>query len=111
PPLPTPVNSYAGLPTGDRGDNLQPAIACYEAALRVRTEADFPQYSATPYTTLFRSYADLPAGDRGDNLQRAIACYEAALRVRTEADFPQDWPRPQINLAIPTLACLWATGK
>lgn len=31
------------LPTGDRAANLAKAISCYEAALRVYTEADFPQ--------------------------------------------------------------------
>ena len=34
--------AYADLPTGDRGKSLRRAIACYEAALRVYTEADFP---------------------------------------------------------------------
>ena len=34
--------AYADLPTGDRGENLTKAIACYEAALRVYTERDFP---------------------------------------------------------------------
>jgi hypothetical protein len=31
------------LPTGDRAKNLRQAIACFEAALRVYSEADFPQ--------------------------------------------------------------------
>ena len=39
--------AYSDLPTGDRGENLRRAIGCYEAALRVRTESDFPSAWAT----------------------------------------------------------------
>jgi hypothetical protein len=38
--------AYAELPTGDREQNLQKAIACYEAALSVYTKDDFPHYHA-----------------------------------------------------------------
>jgi tetratricopeptide (TPR) repeat protein len=34
--------AYFQLPTGDRGRNLERAIACFEQALQVRTERDFP---------------------------------------------------------------------
>jgi predicted ATPase len=73
-------NAYRNLPSGDRGDNLKRAIACYETALRVRTERDFPQNWATTQNNLATTYSDLPSGDRGDNLERAIACYEAAVQ-------------------------------
>jgi len=33
---------YVNLPAGDRGVNLKNAIKCYEAALRVFTESDYP---------------------------------------------------------------------
>ena len=36
-------NAYCNLPRGDRGENLERAIACYQDALRVRTERDFPR--------------------------------------------------------------------
>jgi len=39
-------NAWANLPTGDRDANLRRAIECYEAALRVRTERDYPQEHA-----------------------------------------------------------------
>jgi hypothetical protein len=35
--------AWFDLPTDDRGSNLHQAIACYEAALRVYTEQNFPQ--------------------------------------------------------------------
>jgi tetratricopeptide (TPR) repeat protein len=91
-------NAYSDLPSGDRGENLRRAIACYESALRVYTEPDLPQDWAMTQNNLGIAYSDLPSGDRGENLRRAIASYEAALRVRTERDFPQDWAMTQNNL-------------
>ena len=67
---------------------MNAAIAHYEAALRVYTEADFPSDWAMTQNNLGIAYRDLPTGDRGENLRRAIACYEAALRVYTEAGLP-----------------------
>jgi predicted ATPase/class 3 adenylate cyclase len=90
--------AYAHLPTGNRGDNLRHAITCYEAALRVQTEHDFPQDWATTQDNLGNTYAHLPTGNRDDNLRHAIVCYKAALRVQTERDFPQDWAGTENNL-------------
>jgi len=36
-------NAYADLPAGDWGQNLQNAIDCYETALRIYIETEFPQ--------------------------------------------------------------------
>ena len=92
--------AYGEIPTGDRGENLKRAIACYEAAFRVYTERGFPLQWAMTQNNLGNAYSDLPTGDRGENLKRAIACYEAALRVRTERDFPWQWAMTQNNLGI-----------
>jgi hypothetical protein len=35
--------AYWNLPTGDQGESLRQAVACFQAALRVYTETDFPQ--------------------------------------------------------------------
>jgi tetratricopeptide (TPR) repeat protein len=88
------------LSTGDRDQNLQRAIACCEAALRVRTESDFPSDWATTQINLGNAYSELPTGNRSENLRRAIACYEAALRVCTESDFPADWAATQFYLGL-----------
>jgi tetratricopeptide (TPR) repeat protein len=92
--------AYWNLPSGDRGQNLQRAIACFEAALRIYTERDFPQDWARTQNNLGNAYRNLPSGDRGQNLRRSIGCYEAALRVFTERTFPQDWARTENNLRI-----------
>ncbi len=83
---------------GNPSANLHRAIACYEAALRVRTEARLPAEWAMTQNNLGIAYRNLRSGDRGANLARAIACYEAALRVRTEARFPLAWAMTQNNL-------------
>ncbi len=84
----------------DAGENLRRAIAYYESALRVYTEADFPLAWARTQINLGNAYSDLPTGDRGENLRRAIACYESAQRVYTEADFPSDWASTQFGLGL-----------
>jgi tetratricopeptide (TPR) repeat protein len=92
--------AYSDLPTGDRGENLRNAVICYENALRVRTEKDFPQDYAGTQNNLGNAYLNLPTGDRGENLRNAVLCYENALRVYSEKDFPQDYAMTQNNLGI-----------
>ena len=91
-------NAYRDLPGGDRDANLKHAIACYEAALEVRTREAFPVDWAMTQNNLGNAYSDLPGGDREANLRQAIACYEAALEVRTREAFPVDWAMTQNNL-------------
>ena len=91
-------NAYQELPTGDRAENLQSAIAAYEAALRVFTEEDYPANWATIHNNLGNAYGDQPTGDRVKNLRSALAAYDAALRVLTEEDYPANWATTQNNL-------------
>ncbi|MFP4502821.1 MAG: hypothetical protein ACLFTT_17650, partial [Candidatus Hydrogenedentota bacterium] len=79
--------------------NLEQAIACYKAALRVYTETDFPQEWAMTQNNLGNAYDQLPRGDRGENLEEAIACYERALTVYTEEAFPHRHAMVNKNLA------------
>jgi len=88
--------AYSDLATGDRGENLVKATACYEAALRVWTERDFPVDWAMTQNNLGIVYSKI--GDSTENGANAIACYEAALRVYNELDFPVDWAMTQNNL-------------
>ncbi|MEG5071281.1 CHAT domain-containing protein, partial [Microcoleus sp. B3-D2] len=84
---------------GDRGENIERAIAFYEAALQVRTRDAFPQDWAMTQNNLANAYNYRIKGDRGENIERAIAFYEAALKVRTRDAFPQYWAMTQHNLA------------
>jgi predicted ATPase/class 3 adenylate cyclase len=92
--------AYRDLPTGDRAENVAKAIACFEAALGVSTERDFPLDWAMTQNNLGNAIRHLPIGDRGEKLAKAIACYEAALRVLTERDYPVEWATIQNNLGI-----------
>jgi tetratricopeptide (TPR) repeat protein len=74
------------------------AIACFQAALCVYSETDFPLDWAMTQNNLGIAYKNLPTGNREENLARAIACFQAALRVYTETDFPIDWAMTQWNL-------------
>jgi len=90
--------AYWNLSTGDWGENRKKASACFQAALRVFTEKEFPVDWAKAQNNLGNYYLNLPTGDHGENLKKGIACYEAALRVYTENDFPVDWAMVQRNL-------------
>jgi tetratricopeptide (TPR) repeat protein len=92
--------AWANLPTGDRGENVERAIACYEAALTVHTREAHPLAWAMTQNNLGVACVELPTGNRGENIQRAIACCEAALTVRTREAHPADWAWTQINLGI-----------
>ena len=71
--------AYSFLPAGDRRANLGKAIACFEAALRVCTESDFPEQWAKAQNSLGAAYGRLPTGNRGANLRQAIAWQSVAL--------------------------------
>jgi tetratricopeptide (TPR) repeat protein len=88
------------LPGGDRSGNLQKAIDAYEAALRVRTEKDFPFDWAITQYNLGLLFAGQSTGDRIQNLEKAKSCFEAALRVWSEKGFPDDHRDASNHLAI-----------
>ncbi|HEX3071272.1 MAG TPA: adenylate/guanylate cyclase domain-containing protein [Thermoanaerobaculia bacterium] len=90
--------AFRDLPTGDRDRNSAKAISCFEEALRVRTERDFPvEWSMTEHN-LGIAYSNLPTGNQGGNLGKAIDCYQAALQVRTKRDLPLEWAQTQYSL-------------
>ena len=83
----------------DRADNLEKAIAAYEAALTVWTREALPREWASTQNNLGFAYASRIRGDRADNLEKAIAAYEAALTVCTREALPREWATTQNNLA------------
>ena len=54
--------AWWSLPTGDRGENLGRAIACYEKALEVYTRAAFPHYHEIAAKNLRIAQEALAAG-------------------------------------------------
>ncbi|MEG5220431.1 CHAT domain-containing protein, partial [Microcoleus sp. ARI1-A5] len=90
--------AYSQKIKGDRGDNLEKAIAFYEAALQVYTRPTFPEYWAMTQNNLGEAYSQRIKGDRGDNLERAIAFFQAVLEVCTRKAFTQDLAVTKNNL-------------
>ncbi|MCC3594323.1 tetratricopeptide repeat protein [Microcoleus sp. PH2017_28_MFU_U_A] len=72
----------------DRGENIERAIECYQAALQVLTRDALPQKWAMTQNNLGLAYSDRIKFDRGDNIERAIECYQAALQVYTRDALP-----------------------
>jgi CHAT domain-containing protein len=80
--------AYRNRIRGDRAENLEKAIAAYQAALKVYTREAFPQDWAMTQNNLGAAYSDRIRGDRAENLEKAIAAYQEALQVRTPTADP-----------------------
>jgi len=93
-------NLMQQFPGGDRGSNLEIAIAGYEVISTVFSRETFPDVWAGTQNNLAAAYGDRVYFDRQENLERAIACYENALQVYNLTEFPEEWARTQKNLAI-----------
>jgi tetratricopeptide (TPR) repeat protein len=83
---------------GDKAENLEKAITCYEAALEIRTKDNFPIDWAGTQNNLANAYNERIKGDKAENLEKAITCYEAALEIYTKENFPIDCLRSARNL-------------
>ena len=97
------ATAYYSRIKGKRGENIERAIAFYEAALQVYTRDAFPQYWAMTQNNLANAYRNRIKGERGENIEKAIAFYEAALQVYTRDAFPQQWAMTQNNLRLLTV--------
>jgi len=75
----------------DRQENLRRAIACYDSALRVRTESDYPLDWSMTQANLGMVLEELAELTGDATLGRdAIACYEAARRGYTRCGYPEE---------------------
>ena len=84
---------------GERAENIEKAIECYNAALAVYTPEAFPQDWAGTQNNLATAYFDRIMGEKPENIKKAIASYHNALTIRTREDFPQDHTASLSNLA------------
>lgn len=81
---------------GDKAENLEKAIACYQNALSIRTREDFPELWAQTQMNLASAYR---YSNTAENVEMAIAANQSALQVYTKAAFPTNWAEVHINLA------------
>jgi len=85
---------------GERANNLEQAIRCYEKVLQVYTYEAFPERWATTQNNLAAAYGERVCGSRAENLERAIAHFQNALQVHTRGSFPQYHAETQLNLGL-----------
>ena len=80
---------------GERADNLEEAIAGYEAALALMTPQPEPRMWAEAEKRLAEAYRERAQGDPADNIERTIDGYSRALTVLTQDAFPDEWAEIQ----------------
>ena len=88
------------FPQGNRGINIEIAIAAKETASSIFNRELFPEQWAAGQVDLGLAYRNRIRGVRGSNLEKAIACYQNALQVFTPETFTETWADIQNNLAI-----------
>jgi CHAT domain-containing protein len=93
-------NRFEEFPRGTHSINLELAIACYDRALSVYTQTDFPIRWAMTQTNRAIAYRHRIEGDPSANLEETIVGYDRALLIITEAEFPIQWATTQTNRAI-----------
>ena len=83
--------AYVRRLQGDRVDNIEQAIDCFEEVLSVYT----PQFSAERWAENMINLGDAllkrVRKNRVDNIERAIDCFERASTAYTLASCPEEW--------------------
>ena len=93
-------SAMSDFPEGDRSENLEAAIASYQAALQVLTRFRHGLQWAETQNLLAIACCKRLQGNRAENLERGIAAYEAALQVFSREEFPEQWSKTQSNLGL-----------
>jgi len=88
------------FPKGDKGSNLEIAIAGYEIASSVYTQNSRIQSWAMAQQTLGLAYRNRLRGDWEENIEKAITCYQNCLQFYTRQAFPDKWAYIQANLGV-----------
>lgn len=88
------------LSTGDRGENLQKAIAFFKEARAYRelTKGTDPVSWASTMNNLGVTYCELRNGNSNQNIQTAIGFLTQALMVVSKDKFPDTWALTMNNL-------------
>jgi tetratricopeptide (TPR) repeat protein len=90
--------AYKNKIMGNRAENIDVAIACYQLALEVRTRVDFPENWAMTQHNLGIAYSKKITGNRAENIDAAISCFRLALEFRTPTTLPLDCLKSGRNL-------------
>ena len=85
---------------GHRAENYMRALTYYLAALRFRTETEYPYDFASTMNNMAVAFASYPDENQDTRQKKAIECLEATLRVYSEQSHPMKWATTQMNLGI-----------
>ncbi|RQH04289.1 CHAT domain-containing protein [Okeania hirsuta] len=91
-------STYKNRIKGNKADNIESAIKCYQAAWNVYTEPKYPQQWAMIQHYLGLVFYRRIKGNKAGNIELAIDYYQNALRVLTESDYPRYWAETQYYL-------------
>ncbi|MDB9313358.1 CHAT domain-containing protein [Spirulina sp. CS-785/01] len=92
--------AYMARLKGERFDNLENAIAAFQATLKVFTLEDYPENYSLSYNNLGWAYYNRLKGERIDNIEKAIESYNLGLQGCSENEFIGIWIKLQINLSV-----------
>lgn len=92
-------SAHAQRPRGDRGENIENAIAAQRQGLAELRPDSSPEAVAIAQTNLAATMLTREHGDRAENLKEAITLCRAALTYRSPARNGVDWAYTQLNLA------------
>lgn len=90
--------AYLNRSTGLRADNVESAIANFEAVLAAADRQAAPDHWAYAHNDTGVAYFNRLRGERAHNLEQAISHFEAALEVFTREGHPNDWAAARSNL-------------
>lgn len=91
--------AHAQRPRGDRGENVEAAIAAQRQGLMELTDESGPEAVAIAQTNLAATLLSRERGERAESLQEAIELCQAALSYRSPERNAVDWAYTQLNLA------------
>lgn len=93
-------NAYLERVYGERSENIENAIASYQAALKLKDRKAFSTLNWVELqNNLGNAYLERIAGDRAENIENAIVSYQAALDANIRRTLPMYWAKIQNNLA------------
>jgi tetratricopeptide (TPR) repeat protein len=92
--------AYAARRRGNRAENMERAIAAYEAALEVTEKQGLRVDWAMVQNNLGAVYRKRIRGDKAENVDKAIAAYESALEVLNPEQLPSHWAGTQSSLGF-----------
>ena len=98
---------YMDRVDGERSDNIEKAIAAFDAAAEVMTKATAPSHWGSLQINLSKAYWHRIHGRRADNVERAIEAAEAALSAFPRDKAASDWGSAQQALG----AAYWGRIK